>query len=882
MLSTNAIRSTFLNYFKDNKHTIVPSSSLVPTNDPSLLFTNAGMVQFKNVFTGLETRPYHRATTAQKVVRAGGKHNDLDNVGYTARHHTFFEMMGNFSFGDYFKPVAIEFAWNLLTKVFKLSPEKLLVTVYADDLEAATLWKKIAGIEDKRIIRIPTADNFWKMGETGPCGPSSEIFYDHGPDVPGGPPGSPDEDGDRFVEIWNLVFMQYFEDPPGTKTPLPRPSIDTGMGLERFATIMQNKKDNYDIDLFVALIKAASELTHQKSDGPFKSSLRVVSDHLRSTAFLIADGVLPSREGRGYVLRRIMRRAMRHLHIMGLKEPAFYKLLPALIEQMGQAYPELIQSQSLIQNTMKDEETRFKTLLDRGLHLLADEEKNLRPGQDLPGEIVFKLYDTYGFPADLTGDVLREQGHGIDLKGFEAHMQVQRQRARAAWKGSGDSKLQTIWFNVSEKFGPTEFLGYKTLSSEANLLAMIHNNAYLDEANVGDEAYFVLDKTPFYGESGGQSGDTGLLKSDGVEIAISDTQKQVGDVIAHYGTVIKGTIKTPLKIEACVNKDQRHNIAIHHSATHLLHKALREKLGDHVAQKGSQNTAHGLRFDISHPKAMTDDEIRDVEKAVNAHIRQASPVSQQIMSKEDALKTGATSLFGEKYGDEVRVVSMGEDSKTHHSWSKELCGGTHVANTSQLGLFHIISESGVSSGVRRIEAVAGPAADRFIADEQDRLRQMASMLKVNPQHAPERLAALLEERKILEKKITSLQHQLATGQGQKQQIEKVGNYRLIARNVGETAARELKGLAETFLKQQQADIVILFSSAQEKGNIVVALGEVAQKKLDAPSIVRQLSPLMGGKGGGGRKNMAQAGGPHPQTSQAVFNELKEILQKEAT
>ncbi|GAA08756.1 alanyl-tRNA synthetase [Acetobacter tropicalis NBRC 101654] len=877
MLTTNEIRTTFLEYFAGKGHQIVPSSSLVPRNDPTLLFTNAGMVQFKNVFTGQETRPYSRATTAQKVVRAGGKHNDLDNVGYTARHHTFFEMMGNFSFGDYFKPEAIELAWTLVTKNFGLPKDKLLVTVFSEDEDAAGLWRSIAGLDDSRIIRIPTSDNFWRMGDTGPCGPCSEIFFDHGPDVPGGPPGSPDEDGDRFVEIWNLVFMQYFEDPPGVRSPLPRPSIDTGLGLERFAAIMQGKRDNYDTDTFVALIQASADLTHQSVDGPFKASHRVVADHLRSTAFLIADGVLPSKDGRGYVLRRIMRRAMRHLHMMGTREPVFYKLLPVLIQQMGQAYPELVQGEALIRETMRGEEERFKAMLDRGLGLLAEETDKLTPGAALPGDVAFRLYDTFGFPLDLTQDALRGSGHPVDVEGFDAAMTVQRERARASWVGSGDTALETVWFEARDKFGASEFLGYSTEQADGEVQAVVVGNGFVKEAPVGAEVAVLLNQTPFYGESGGQAGDTGTLTANGLRIAVTDTQKKAGDLIVHYGTVTEGTLRPGQAVTATVDHDRRSAIRAHHSATHLLHEALRRKLGTHVAQKGSLNTPDRLRFDVSQPRPITAEELAEVEAEVNRLIRENSQVLTRSMTPEEAVAEGAMALFGEKYGDEVRVVSMGGADGNKSAWSIELCGGTHVNRTGDIGQFRITAENGVSAGVRRIEAVAGKAAETLSLANEQRLNQMAAMMKVSVADAPERLALLLEERRTMERQISQLQRQLAAGNAASAGVEDVGGVRLASRNVGDTAPRELKGLAETILKQGNADVVVLISTAGDKGSVVAAVAPETVEKVDAVALVRAASVAMGGKGGGGRRDMAQAGGPNAGAADAALTAVREAL-----
>jgi alanyl-tRNA synthetase len=878
MPSSNDIRANFLDFFGRNGHEIVPSSSLVPRNDPTLLFTNAGMVQFKNVFTGQEKRPYNRATTAQKCVRAGGKHNDLDNVGYTARHHTFFEMMGNFSFGDYFKPLAIELAWKLVTRDFGLSPDRLMVTVYAEDDEAAALWARIAGLEERRIVRIPTSDNFWRMGDTGPCGPCSEIFFDHGPDVPGGPPGSPDQDGDRFVEIWNLVFMQYEEGPPGTRVRLPRPSIDTGLGLERVAAILQGKHDNYDTDTLRALILASAEATGQAPDGPHRVGHRVVADHLRSTSFLIADGVLPSNEGRGYVLRRIMRRAMRHLHMMGTKEAVFHRLVPVLVRQMGAAYPELGHAEPLITETLRLEENRFKAMLERGLGLLAEETARLGEGQALPGTVAFRLYDTYGFPLDLTQDALREEGRGVDLAGFEAAMAEQRTRARAAWAGSGEAATERVWFELREQVGATEFLGYSTESAEAEIRALVVNGAPVQEAGPGTPVAVVLNQTPFYGESGGQVGDTGSITGPGgLRIAITDTQKKLGDLFAHLGTVEAGEARVGQAVLAEIDHTRRTAIRAHHSATHLLHEALRRRLGTHVTQKGSLNAPDRLRFDISQPTPISRDDLALVERAVNARVRENSEVTTRLMTPDAAVAEGAMALFGEKYGDEVRVVAMGDGEPGRPAYSIELCGGTHVRRTGDIGLFRIVAEGPVSAGVRRLEAVAGEAALAYVAANEARLLEAASVLRANPAELPERVAALVEDRRRLERQVAELQRKLATGEGDGAAVEEVAGVRLAARNLGEVAPRELKGLAEAIGKQIGTGVVALVSTAEGKASIVVGVSPDLTERFNAVDLVRAASVAVGGKGGGGRADMAQAGGPEGQHAEAALAAVRAAM-----
>ena len=877
MPSSNDIRATFLDYFAGHGHTVVPSSSLVPRNDPTLLFTNSGMVQFKNVFTGQERRPYSRATTAQKCVRAGGKHNDLDNVGYTARHHTFFEMLGNFSFGDYFKPDAIEHAWTLLTRDFALPKDKLLVTVFSEDEDAADLWKKIAGLTDDRIIRIPTSDNFWRMGDTGPCGPCSEIFYDHGPSIPGGPPGSPDEDGDRFIEIWNLVFMQFEEGPPGVRNPLPRPSIDTGMGLERFVAILQGQHDNYDTDTFRALILASAEVTGQDPDGPFRSSHRVVADHLRSTSFLIAEGVLPSNEGRGYVLRRIMRRAMRHLHMMGARDPVMWRLVPALIRQMGAAYAELSQAENLIVETLRLEETRFKAMLERGLGLLAEETGKLAETEALPGGVAFRLYDTYGFPLDLTQDALREQGRAVDLAGFETAMAEQRTRARASWAGTGDAATERVWFELREQVGATEFQGYATELAEAQVLALVIGGMSVQRAEAGDKVSVILNQTPFYAESGGQVGDAGKITGPGdLTITITDTQKRAGDLFVHVGIVESGVVMVGAPVRAELDHTRRGAIRAHHSATHLLHEALRRRLGTHVAQKGSLNAPDRLRFDVSQPTPISRADLAIVEAEVNARIRENSEVTTRLMTPEAAVAEGAMALFGEKYGDEVRVVAMGNGDDSRKAYSIELCGGTHVRRTGDIGLFRITGEGAVSAGVRRVEAVTGAAALALLAENDRHLDEVATLLRANLAEIPARVTALIEDRKRLERTVSELQRKLATGDGAPE-LEDIGGIQLAARNVGEVAGKEMKSLVDAIAQQVGSGVVALVSTADGKASIAVGVSPDLVKRVSAVDLVRAASAAVGGKGGGGRPEMAQAGGPDASRANEALDAIRAAL-----
>jgi alanyl-tRNA synthetase len=869
MSGVNAIRSAFLDYFRKNGHEIVASSPLVPRNDPTLMFTNAGMVQFKNVFTGIEQRPYSRATTSQKCVRAGGKHNDLDNVGYTARHHTFFEMLGNFSFGDYFKDVAIELAWNLITKEFGLDARRLLVTVYHTDDEAAGHWKKIAGLSDDRIIRIATSDNFWAMGDTGPCGPCSEIFYDHGEGIPGGPPGSPDEDGDRFIEIWNLVFMQFEQMTKEERVALPRPSIDTGMGLERVAAVLQGEHDNYDIDLFKALIRASVEATGVPAEGKNRASHRVIADHLRATSFLIADGVLPSNEGRGYVLRRIMRRAMRHAQLLGAAEPLMWRLVPALVREMGQAYPELVRGEALITETLKLEEKRFRTTLTRGLGLLSDATEDMGEGARLDGETAFKLYDTYGFPLDLTQDALRQRGISVDTDGFNAAMERQKAEARASWAGSGEAAAETIWFSVKDKAGATEFLGYDTEKAEGVIAAIVREGALVDSAIAGETVQIVVNQTPFYGESGGQQGDTGTFHGEGFSVTITDTQKKVDGLFVHSGIVRSGTVRPGAAVSMEVDHARRARLRANHSATHLLHEALREKLGTHIAQKGSLVAPDRLRFDFSHPKPIAPEELEAVEALANAIVFQNSPVTTRLMAVDDAIAEGAMALFGEKYGDEVRVVSMGtaiDGEKAGKSYSTELCGGTHVGATGEIGLVRVVSEGAVAAGVRRLEALTGEAARRHLDEQDRRLKTIASALKVSPADAAARVEALVEERRKLEKELADARKKLAlggrSGDGAGQGAETVNGIGFLGKVVNGVGARDLKPLADEARTSLGSGVVVFVSTDDEgKASVVVGLTPDLTDRFSAVDLVRLASEALGGKGGGGRPDMAQAGGP---------------------
>ncbi len=886
MASLNDIRTTFLDYFARNDHAVVPSSPLVPRNDPTLMFVNSGMVQFKNLFTGLEHRDYTRATTSQKCVRAGGKHNDLDNVGYTARHHTFFEMLGNFSFGDYFKENAIPLAWDLLTREFGLPKDKLLVTVYHDDDEAADLWKKVAGLPDERIIRIATSDNFWMMGPTGPCGPCSEIFYDHGPGVAGGPPGSPDEDGDRFIEIWNLVFMQYEQHADESRDALPRPSIDTGMGLERIGAVLQGKHDNYDTDLMRSLIEAAARATASDPDGPGKVHHRVIADHLRSTAFLIADGVLPSNEGRGYVLRRIMRRAMRHAHLLGADDPVMYRLVPALVTQMGRAFPELTRAQSLVEETLKAEETRFKATLDRGLRLLDDELDKLPDGAPLPGAAAFRLYDTYGFPLDLTQDALREKQRGVDVAGFDAAMAEQKRMARAAWAGSGDAADEAVWFDIAEEHGTTEFLGYDTETAEGQITALVLGAARVEHADADEEVQIVLNQTPFYAESGGQVGDAGILRSEGAQVAISDVRKKAG-LFVHSGRVLEGRLRVGAPAELAVDHARRAAIRAHHSATHLLHEALRQALGDHVAQRGSLVAPDRLRFDFAHAKAMSPDERARVERDVNAFIRQNTPVETRIMTPDDAQGLGARALFGEKYGDEVRVVSMGQQTGSGlgsggDTYSLELCGGTHVARTGEIGTFKLVSEGASASGIRRVEALTGAAALDFVAAEEAALAESAALLKTRPDELPIRIRALLDERRAQADELADLRRRLAmAGTGgdsaPESEAEEIAGVKFVARSLTGISGKDLRGLIDEHKTRLGSGVILLVADTGGRAAVAAGVTDDLTDRISAVEIVRAAAEALGGKGGGGRPDMAQAGGTDPGKAPEAIAAARALL-----
>ncbi len=883
MTGVNEIRSTFLEYFGKNDHQIVASGPLVPRNDPTLMFANAGMNQFKDVFVGKETRDYKRAVTSQKCVRAGGKHNDLDNVGYTARHHTFFEMLGNFSFGDYFKDRAIELAWNLITKEFGLNKDKLLVTVYHTDDQAFDLWKKIAGLPDSKIIRIPTSDNFWAMGDTGPCGPCSEIFYDHGDHIPGGPPGSPDEDGDRFIEIWNLVFMQYEQKTTELRVDLPKPSIDTGMGLERLSALLQGTHDNYETDLFKSLIAAIVDETGVEAVGEHKASNRVIADHLRASSFLISDGVLPSNEGRGYVLRRIMRRAMRHLELLGVKDPTMWKLFPALEREMGQAYPQLGQAADLITETLKGEEIRFRKTLKRGLKMLGDESSDLTSGDKFSGDVAFKLYDTYGFPLDLTQDALRARDITVDTDAFNAAMEQQKATARAAWSGSGEAATDEIWYDLKEEVGATDFLGYDTEKSEAVVAAIVANGNREMSIKQGDEASIITNQTPFYGESGGQVGDKGVISSDDMVFKVTGTQKKLDNLVIHTGVVERGTLQVGDAAEMQVDHDYRSGTRQHHSATHLLHEALRMVLGGHVAQKGSLVEPNRLRFDFSHPKGMSQDELARAQEISNRVIQQNSPVTTRLMGVDDAVEAGAMALFGEKYGEEVRVVSMGEglpeqDGKS--IYSLELCGGTHVSRTGDIGLIKVTSESATSSGVRRIEAVVGDAALAYFETRDQQLRQAADRLKVAPAKVSERVTSLLEERKKLEQELSETRKKLAMagpGSSGGDEVEDIDGCAFMSRVLDGINPKELRGLMDEAKQKLGSGVIVLVAVNDGKAGVSVGVTADLTGTHSAVDLVKLASAAVGGKGGGGRPDMAQAGGPDGSKADAAVKAVREAI-----
>ncbi len=880
MITTNDIRRSFLEFFAAQGHEVVPSSPLIPHNDPTLMFINAGMVPFKNVFTGAEKSKFPTATSSQKCVRAGGKHNDLDNVGYTARHHTFFEMLGNFSFGDYFKEQAILNAWELITKTWEISADRLTVTVYHTDDEAFDLWRKISGLPEERIIRIATNDNFWSMGDTGPCGPCSEIFYDHGDHIFGGPPGSPDEDGDRFVEIWNLVFMQYEQHADGDRIDLPKPSIDTGMGLERVAAVMQGTHDNYEIDLFKALIAQSGTLTGTETTGDNQASHRVIADHLRASSFLVADGVLPANEGRGYVLRRIMRRAMRHAHLLGAQDPLMHRMVGALTGEMGNAFPELIRAKPLIEETLLREETNFRRTLDKGLKLLDAEIADMQDGDILPGATAFKLYDTYGFPYDLTEDALRAKSLGVDRDGFDVAMGEQKAAARAAWKGSGDQASEAVWFDIAEREGGTEFTGYSAEAGDGVIIALVKDGEEIQSANAGDEVIMLTNQTPFYGESGGQMGDSGLVTDDdGFTANVADTSKPLGRLHAHHMTIEGGAISVGDTVHLTVDSTRRTQLRANHSATHLLHKALRHHLGDHVTQKGSLVAPDRLRFDFSHPAALSDAEINAIEADVNAQVRGNSMVVTRLMSPDDAVAAGALALFGEKYGDEVRVLSMGieEDS----DYSVELCGGTHVNALGDIGLMVIISESAVSSGVRRIEALTGEAARLWLGDRDSKLKSIAAALKASPDEAAERVSALVDERKKLDRELTEAKKALALagdgGGSATSDVETIGDISFSGQVINGLNPKELRGLIDEAKKKMGSGVSALIAVNDGRATVAVGVTDDLTDAHNAVDLVQSAVAAVGGKGGGGRPDMAQGGGPEGAKADEAIAAIKSIL-----
>ena len=880
MTSTNDIRRSFLDYFAGHGHEVVQSASLVPYNDPTLMFVNAGMVPFKNVFTGLETRATPRATSSQKCVRAGGKHNDLDNVGYTARHHTFFEMLGNFSFGDYFKEQAITHAWTLLTGEWGLPKDKLTVTVYHTDDEAFELWRKIAGLPEQRIIRIPTSDNFWSMGDTGPCGPCSEVFYDHGAHIPGGPPGSPDEDGDRFIEIWNLVFMQFDQAADGSRTALPKPSIDTGMGLERLAAVLQGQHDNYETDTFRALIAASESLTGVAAEGEHRASHRVIADHLRSVSFLLADGVLPASEGRGYVLRRIMRRAMRHAHLLGAKDPLMHRLVPALVTEMGQAYPELGRAQVLIEETLAREEVQFRRTLANGLKLLEETTGELGAGAELPGETAFKLYDTFGFPYDLTEDALRPRGIAVDRAGFDSAMAQQKAAARAAWKGSGQAADSEVWFDIAERVGATEFTGYSSDTAEAQVVALVKDGREVEAAGSGDSVMVITNQTPFYGESGGQMGDSGTITgADGLRLEVSDTAKPLGRLHAHQALVASGTIKTGDLVKLDIDAARRDTIRANHSATHLLHAALRRRLGGHVIQKGSLVAPDRLRFDFSHPVPLSSEDLAAVEAEVNAEVRGNEEVVTRLMSPDEAIEAGAMALFGEKYGDEVRVLSLGR-ANAGETFSVELCGGTHVRALGDIGVLRIISESAVSSGVRRIEALTGEVARQWLVSRDEALKSTASLLKTSPDEVESRVAALLDERKKLERELSEVKKALALGGGSTAAAtsdEEIGGVKFFGQVLDGLDPKELRGLLDQAKTRMVSGVATVIAVNDGKAAIAAAVTDDLTARFSAVDLVKAGVAALGGQGGGGRPDMAQGGGPDGAKAADAIAAVKALL-----
>ena len=881
------IRTTFLDYFKKQGHEHIASSPLVPQNDPTLMFANSGMVQFKNVFTGVEKRPYTRATTAQKCVRAGGKHNDLDNVGYTARHHTFFEMMGNFSFGDYFKEEAISYAWELISKGFGMPQDKLLVTVHTSDEEAAGLWRKIAGFPDNKIIRIPTNDNFWMMGDFGPCGPCSEIFYDQGDKLAGGPPGSADQDGDRFLEFWNLVFMQFEQEPDGNggynRKPLPKPSIDTGMGLERMSALMQGKYSNYDIDLLRSIIEHSADLTGVSPDGDMAPSHRVIADHLRCSAFLLADGVMPSNEGRGYVLRRIMRRGMRHAHLLGAQDPLMYRLFPTLMSSMGEAYPELIRAQALITETLKNEETRFKKTLDRGLKMLDEETAKLSSDQKLAGDVAFKLYDTYGFPVDLTADALKSKGLEVDMAGFEKSMEQQKETARKSWAGSGDAGTSKIWFELFDKLGSTEFLGYANTTAEGKILTIVKDGKEVAELKNGEEGFIIVNQSPFYAESGGQTGDTGIMITpNGDTFSVADTKKQVGKLWVHVGKATKGTINVGEGVELRVDTKRRAAIESNHSVTHLLHEALRLTLGDHIAQKGSLQDEGRTRFDISQPNPISAEQLRSIEEQVNEEIRANTEVVTRVLPLEEARESGARALFGEKYDDEVRVVSMGRQRPGQNiPYSVELCGGTHVKRTGDIGLFKIVGESAVSAGVRRVEALTGANALRYLESQEQLVQEAAGVLKTSPADLVPRVKALMDEKKKLEQELSNLRRQMATGGGAASgagpEVKDIGGVKFTARVLEGFPAKDLKPMVDDLKQKLGSGVITLIATEDGKASIVVGVTADLTSKVSAVDLVKTGVEVLGGKGGGGRPDMAQGGGPNGSAANGAVSAIEKLL-----